>query len=146
MIDLEKMAEKHGAQMIQIHDWDGTGLIEVKARRPGLYNMASMGFIPNPILGAMQALFSGDPRQINAVDAKKQGECITQIAKYALVEPTYQEILDAGLELTDLQLTDLYQFALAGPARYAAFRAQVDGAAQANGADVPGSAQQPDGD
>ena len=131
MLDLEKTAQRYGAQSIEIHDWDGSGLIEVRARRPGLYNMASMGFIPNPLLGAMQAMFSGNTAQINAVDAKKQGECLTAIARYALVEPTMAQITEAGLEL--------YQFALAGPVRYAAFRAAADGAAAANGAEVPGA-------
>lgn len=139
MLDLEKTAQRYGAQSIEIHDWDGSGLIEVRARRPGLYNMASMGFIPNPLLGAMQAMFSGSTAQINAVDAKKQGECLTAIARYALVEPTMAQITEAGLELTDQQLLELYQFALAGPVRYAAFRAAADGAAAANGAEVPGA-------
>lgn len=139
MLDLEKTAQRYGAQSIEIHDWDGSGLIEVRARRPGLYNMASMGFIPNPLLGAMQAMFSGSTAQINAVDAKKQGECLTAIARYALVEPTMAQITEAGLELTDQQLLELYQFALAGPVRYAAFRAAADGAAAANGAKVPGA-------
>nr|DAR31053.1 MAG TPA: hypothetical protein [Caudoviricetes sp.] len=139
MLDLEKTAQRYGAQSIEIHDWDGSGMIEVRARRPGLYNMASMGFIPNPLLGAMQAMFSGSTAQINAVDAKKQGECLTAIARYALVEPTMAQITEAGLELTDQQLLELYQFALAGPVRYAAFRAAADGAAAANGAEVPGA-------
>ena len=139
MLDLEKTAQRYGAQSIEIHDWDGSGMIEVRARRPGLYNMASMGFIPNPLLGAMQAMFSGSTAQINAVDAKKQGECLTAIARYALVEPTMAQIMEAGLELTDQQLLELYQFALAGPVRYAAFRAAADGAAAANGAEVPGA-------
>ncbi len=139
MLDLEKTAQRYGAQSIEIHDWDGSGMIEVRARRPGLYNMASMGFIPNPLLGAMQAMFSGNTAQINAVDAKKQGECLTAIARYALVEPTMAQITEAGLELTDQQLLELYQFALAGPVRYAAFRAAADGAAAANGAEVPGA-------
>lgn len=141
MLDLEKTAQRYGAQSIEIHDWDGSGLIEVRARRPGLYNMASMGFIPNPLLGAMQAMFSGSTAQINAVDAKKQGECLTAIARYALVEPTMAQITEAGLELTDQQLLELYQFALAGPVRYAAFRAAADGAAAANGAEVPGASE-----
>ena len=139
MLDLEKTAQRYGAQSIEIHDWDGSGMIEVRARRPGLYNMASMGFIPNPLLGAMQAMFSGSTAQINAVDPKKQGECLTAIARYALVEPTMAQITEAGLELTDQQLLELYQFALAGPVRYAAFRAAADGAAAANGAEVPGA-------
>ena len=139
MLDLEKTAQRYGAQSIEIHDWDGSGMIEVRARRPGLYNMASMGFIPNPLLGAMQAMFSGNTAQINAVDAKKQGECLTAIARYALVEPTMAQITEAGLELTDQQLLELYQFALAGPVRYAAFRAAADGAAAATGAEVPGA-------
>ena len=100
-----------------------------------------MGFIPNPLLGAMQAMFSGSTAQINAVDAKKQGECLTAIARYALVEPTMAQITEAGLELTDQQLLELYQFALAGPVRYAAFRAAADGAAAANGAEVPGASE-----
>lgn len=141
MLDLEKTAQRYGAQSIEIHDWDGSGMIEVRARRPGLYNMASMGFIPNPLLGAMQAMFSGNTAQINAVDAKKQGECLTAIARYALVEPTMAQITEAGLELTDQQLLELYQFALAGPVRYAAFRAAADGAAAANGAEVPGASE-----
>lgn len=141
MLDLEKTAQRYGAQSIEIHDWDGSSMIEVRARRPGLYNMASMGFIPNPLLGAMQAMFSGSTAQINAVDAKKQGECLTAIARYALVEPTMAQITEAGLELTDQQLLELYQFALAGPVRYAAFRAAADGAAAANGAEVPGASE-----
>lgn len=141
MLDLEKTAQRYGAQSIEIHDWDGSGMIEVRARRPGLYNMASMGFIPNPLLGAMQAMFSGSTAQINAVDAKKQGECLTAIARYALVEPTMAQITEAGLELTDQQLLELYQFALAGPVRYAAFRVAADGAAAANGAEVPGASE-----
>ena len=97
MLDLEKTAQRYGAQSIEIHDWDGSGLIEVRARRPGLYNMASMGFIPNPLLGAMQAMFSGNTAQINAVDAKKQGECLTAIARYARqLRHSYASMLHAA--------------------------------------------------
>ena len=39
MLDLEKTAQRYGAQSIEIHDWDGRSMIEVRARRPGQYKM-----------------------------------------------------------------------------------------------------------
>lgn len=121
-IDLKAMAEKHGIIELEISGWGSGESITVKARRPSLYNMAAMGFIPNPIMGAMQAMFSGVTAKVDAVDARKQGECVIAMAKYALVEPTYQQIEEAGLKLTDDQLMEIYTFAIGGAAALAAFR------------------------
>lgn len=140
MFDLEKMAKQHGVQERTIHGWANGEMITVKMRRPGLYNMAAMGFVPNPLLGAIQAMFSGDSAQLDRVDAKKQGECVIAMAKYALVEPTYAQLTEAGLELTDRQLMDIYLFALGGAAMLAGFRAEDRGQPVSDGdamADAP---------
>lgn len=127
MFDLEKMAKQHGVQEYTIHGWTKGEMISVKMRRPGLYNMAAMGFVPNPLLGAMQKMFEGNGKALDTLDAKKQGECVIAMAKYALVEPTYAQLTDAGLELTDQQLMDIYMFALGGAAMLAGFRSEDRG-------------------
>ena len=142
IVDLKAMAEKYAPQVYEIHSWEPGEMMEVRLTRPSLYNMARMGLVPNPLMGAMQAMFSADPKRVDAVDAKKQGDCVIAMAKYALVEPTYQQITDAGLTLTDQQLTDIYMFALGGAAALAAFRAPDRGQPVCDGGDVAHAAQQ----
>ena len=53
---------------------------------------------------------------------KEQKEILDIVARAAMVEPTYQQIKDIGLELTDLQLLDIYNFTQLGVRSLISFR------------------------
>ena len=146
VIDLAAVAAKHGVQEIVLPGWDAAEPFVCKARRPSVFNMASTGHIPNPLMGAVQKMFSGAAREVEAVPLDQQAKVMIQLAKYALVEPAYDEIEAAGLTLTDEQLMNIYAFALGGARVLEPFRALLRSGAGEHGADVQGNAQQSAGD
>lgn len=145
-MNLQEMAEKYGPKVYVLSGWAPDEEFQVKLRRPTIYNMAAMGYIPNPIMGAVQTMFSGNSQKIDAIDARKQGEAVVAMAKFAMLEPTYQEVIDAGLMLTDDQLIEIYTFALGGAPALAAFRGLNGGRAGNAGVDVSDKAERGDAD
>lgn len=146
IIDLAAVAAKHGVQDIILPGWDKGELFECRAKRPTLYNMASLGMIPNPLLKPIQTLFSGVRKDIDEVPVADQAKSLIQMAKYALVEPTYDELTEAGLTLTDEQLLTLYAFAIGGAAALEPFRDRLRGGAGGDGEVVPDEAERVSGD
>ncbi|MEG2623330.1 MAG: hypothetical protein RSC06_10560 [Clostridia bacterium] len=144
-IDLAAIAAKHGVQEIELPGWDEQPF-NVLAKRPTLYNMAATGFIPNPLLDTVRTMFFATAKEIDVLPADKQAKALIQMAKYALVRPTYDEIADAGLTLTDAQLLTLYAFATGGAAVLDAFRRAMRGGNERDGAAVQSETQPTGGD
>ena len=144
--NLADVAANKIVQTLELPGWDEDHTFVCKAKRPSLYNMVSMGLIPNPLLSAVQQMFSGNAKVVDAVPLDKQAQTLMTIAKYALVNPTYDQITEAGLELTDNQLLCLYSFALGGAQRLAAFRSAIRPGTGDDGDAVQGEAEQPIGD
>ena len=96
----------------------------VKLRRPSLLLLAQEGKIPNALLGAAAKLF-GEGLNSGKTGAafKEMGEAVVYLAKAALVEPTYTELEEAGISLTDAQLTDIYLYTQKGVQSLDLFRA-----------------------
>ena len=145
-MNLTAIAEKHGIQEIELPGWGEDGPFVCRMRRPALLAMLSMGHVPNPLMKPIQALFSGDGKTIGEVPLDEQARAMTQIARHALVEPTYDEITAAGLQLTDNQLMCIYAFAIGGAKSMEPFRNFMRGLAVGDGAAVPGEAEPDSGD
>ena len=140
--DLSAVAEKHGAvQTITLPGWGGDDAFICKAKRPSLFNMAATGLIPNPLLNTVQQLFTADAKKVNAIELDKQAKALIAMARYALVAPTYDEIIEAGLVLTDEQLLAIYSFALGGVAALEPFRKALRGGPDADGGSVQSQAK-----
>lgn len=144
-INLAALAAKHGIQEIVLPGWDEEPFV-CKAKRPSVFNMAAMGLIPNPLMDAVQAMFSGNRERVDAVPLDQQGKVAIQIARYALVEPTYAELEAAGIALTDEQLTNIYVFALGGARVLEPFRALLRGGVSGDGENVSNATEQVGGD
>ena len=97
--------------------------------------------IPNPLLETVQQLFMASAKKIEKISLEKQANALIQMARYALVEPTLDDIVAAGLTLTDEQLLALYAFAIGGAAALAPFRQGVRQRPDGDGQDVQGAAQ-----
>ncbi len=118
---LEKLKELSQGQEVEIIGWDQEPFI-CKLKRPSLLGMVANGDIPNPLLNAAYILFHGASSPKDVVSMKDKNEIFTHIAKAAMVEPTYEQLQKIGLELTDLQLVEIYNFTQRGVESLITFR------------------------
>lgn len=113
--DLEKYAK---GVILRFPDFsDGQPFI-AKVKRPCLLAMVKSGRIPNQLLKTAEELFQG---KVNTASKKGDGEGLKNLmeiceifAEASLVQPTYQQIKDAGIELTDTQLMAFFNYSQAG--------------------------------
>ncbi len=108
---------------VELPGWDETPFI-CKLKRPSLLNLAGNGQIPNELLNAAYIVFNGSSDKRDVVSLKERNELFTIVAKAAMVEPTYEELQEIGLELTDLQLMQIFNFTQVGLNGLISFRAK----------------------
>lgn len=87
-----------------------------KMRRPSLLALAKNGKIPNPLLKSVTALFQGGG-QVVAKDENALADIYDLcniFAEAALIEPSFEDIQAAGLQLTDEQLMFIFKYSQAG--------------------------------
>lgn len=115
--DLKKIAD--GIE-IELPGWDEKPLV-CKAKRPSFMKLMAGGEIPNELLNEAYILFNGATKN-EKVNVKDQYRVMKIVAEATLVEPSVKEIEEIGLELTDRQLTEIYNFAAAGVKMLSSFR------------------------
>lgn len=93
-----------------------------RLRRLSLLSLAQAGKIPNELMGAVQELYTNGA--ISAPNLTATAQTMLFFAEQALAAPTLQQLREAGVELTDLQLTAIYMYAREGVAGLRPFRQQ----------------------
>jgi len=127
MTDISEAANRYAAREYALPGWGPEGDFVCRLRRPGLVAIAeAAGFVPNPLLHAIEELFFPAGRQVK-LPPEQQARALREIARYALVEPTLDALEAAGLPLTDEQYLAIYAFALKGAEGLARFRGAVRG-------------------
>lgn len=100
-----------------------------RVKRPSLMFLAKTGKIPNQLLSAASTLFNtGSLETEKSLKDDKKLETMYDICKImaeaALVEPSFQDIKNAGLELTDEQLLSIFTYTQQGPDMLKSFRTE----------------------
>ncbi len=107
-------------QYVEIPGWGDGKPWRVKLRRVSLLDLALKGAIPNPLMAAVQSLYTtgttGDS------DLHTAAETMRLMADAVLAEPTLAQLDEAGATLTDMQLTALYLYGQRGPEALVPFR------------------------
>jgi len=144
LTDIFEAAGRYGAREVHLPGWEREAEFVCRLRRPGLVNMAeAAGFVPNPLLSAIEELFF--PAGARAkLPPDLEARALHEIARYALVEPTMEQLSEAGLTLTDEQYLAIYAFALKGAEGLARFRESVRGQPFGDGDGVPCAAVEAD--
>lgn len=94
-----------------------------KLRRPSLLMLVNAGKIPNQLLPYANELFTRGAVNTKDVDGlSKTYQVLEAICKASFVEPTYQELVDAGIELTDEQMLFVFNYSQVGVKALANFR------------------------
>ena len=118
-----------------IPGWFGE-TVEVELKRPSILALAAAGAIPNPLMKTARKLFYSGISP-DGGDLAEEGRVLLEVAKAALVKPSFDELETAGIELTDEQLIAIFQFTQLGAKALDRFRqlsADTDGAV--HGAEV----------
>lgn len=110
------LQEYSKGQIVKLPDFAEGQPFVARMRRPSLLVMAKKGKIPNKLLATATDLFNGG----NSHNANNDSilsdtyDVCEAIAEAALVEPTMEEIKNAGLELSDNQLIAIFNYAQRG--------------------------------
>ena len=106
---------KDNSTTIDIPDFSGMDIIQIKVKRPQLMSMMSQGKIPNRLLGiASQAVIADKGFQYKSKDeeekAKELAEWVEFYCEICMVEPRYEEVKET---ITDDQALAIYAWAVA---------------------------------
>ncbi len=97
-----------------------------RIRRPSMLALVKSKRIPNELLKSANELFLGKSKGNNAEpdeDAMaKMMEIFDVICEASFVEPTYQQIKDSGITLTDDQYTFIFNYSQQGVKALKSFR------------------------
>lgn len=124
------LAEFSKGNLVKLPDFAEGQPFVAMLKRPSVVTLLSNGMIPNPLLPAAMELFEGeqDKKEENrSLDEKAKEYQDTRtvleiVAKSTLVSPTYQEIEEAGIELTTQQLYAIYNYTQVGLKDMLSFR------------------------
>lgn len=136
----EKLTELAQGKEIELPGFAAEETISVRLRRPSLMLLAAEGKIPNTLLASVEDLFEKGDK--NTVSFKERAEIFRIVAMASLVSPSWEELQNAGVNLTDLQLLYIYNFSQTGVDTLRRFREkQRVEELSGNGKDVPAAAQ-----
>lgn len=88
-----------------------------RIRRPSLLKMVKNGKIPNALLSTANKLFTSSIDDDDVENPNMMNDLFSvmdAICDASFVEPTYQQILDAGIELTDEQYMFIFDYSQQG--------------------------------
>ena len=103
-----------------IPGWFGE-TVEVELKRHSILALAAAGAIPNPLMKTARKLFYSGINP-DSGDLAEEGRVLLEVAKAALVNPSFDELEAAGIELTDEQLIAIFQFTQLGAKALDRFR------------------------
>lgn len=84
-----------------------------RVRRPSMLVLAKQGKIPNALMASANQLFAGGGSGMDADNPDMLSDIFDVcevIANAALIEPSYEEIKQAGLELSDNQMMAIFSY------------------------------------
>lgn len=105
--------------VVELPGWVEGQTLFARLRRVGLMNLVTSGHLPNELLGTVGQLVSAKPgvnpmEGSSAEDVQRYGQLLEAVAKAALVEPTYDQIVEATGGLTDEQLQAIFLYSTRG--------------------------------
>lgn len=136
----EKLAALAKGTEVELPGFIDRETISVRLRRPSLMLMAAEGKIPNSLLASVEDLFEHGEK--NKVSLKERGEIFRMVAMASLVAPSWEDLQNAGVSLTDLQLLTIYNYSQTGVDTLRRFREkQRDYELSRHGESIPAKAQ-----
>lgn len=125
---IEEMKAGSAPQIVELPPFSQGHPFVAVLKRPSMFAMMRSGRIPNTLINEANKLFSSGPAAVvnNRIGDKNTMDelfsIIECICEDAFVEPTYKEIKEAGVELTDEQLMFVFAYSQQGVKSLEPFR------------------------
>lgn len=120
---LESLQEYARGAVVQLPPFSEDQPFVARLRRPSMMALAKSGKIPNSLLNTANSLFMGKGMDSNNEGALKEVLSIVDIlCDAAFVEPTYSQLKEAGVELTDEQYMAVFNYTQQGVKALEPFR------------------------
>lgn len=100
-----------------------------RVKRPSMLMLANMGKIPNALLNSATQLFTKGGSGMDTKNGKTLSDIYDIceiIAKASLVQPTYDEIINSGMTLSDDQVMAIFNYTQAGVKALENFRSEQE--------------------
>ena len=110
-------------QIVKLPDFSEGQSFYARLRRPSMLSLMSNGKIPNSLVITANRLFNGkgmDDRNENSMSEVLQ--LLEVICESAFVEPSYKELKEAGVHLTDQQYMAVFNYTQEGVKALEPFR------------------------
>lgn len=110
-------------QIVKLPDFSERQPFYARLRRPSMLSLMSNGKIPNSLVTTANRLFNGkgmDDRNENSMSEVLQ--LLEVICESAFVEPSYKELKEAGVHLTDQQYMAVFNYTQEGVKALEPFR------------------------
>lgn len=122
---LESLQEYARGAVVQLPSFSEDQPFVARLRRPSMMALAKSGKIPNSLLNTANSLFMGKGMDSNNEGALKEVLSIVDIlCDAAFVEPTYSQLKEAGVELTDEQYMAVFNYTQQGVKALEPFRGE----------------------
>ena len=122
---LESLQEYARGAIVQLPPFSEDQPFVARLRRPSMMALAKSGKIPNSLLNTANSLFMGKGMDSNNEGALKEVLSIVDIlCDAAFVEPTYSQLKEAGVELTDEQYMAVFNYTQQGVKALEPFRGE----------------------
>lgn len=128
--------EKHVTTLSELQEYAKGAIVELpqfadgqpfvaRMKRPSLLGLIKNGTIPNTLITKANELFASSDDVLDVDDEQMMSELfdvIDIIAEASFVSPTYEEIKESGIQLTDEQLMFIFNYSQRGVKALEPFR------------------------
>ena len=127
---LEQLQAIKQTEIIELPPFEDGTKLNVEVKKPNMMQLIAAGKIPNTLLSSAMEMFNGKAGEKmqkaadNAGDLKDLVGMMNVIAEASLVNPTYKQIKELGIDLTDNQLMGLLMYSQGGLKALENFRNQ----------------------
>lgn len=114
-----------GGQIVELPPFAEGQPFVVRLRRPSILSLITSGKIPNSLVKKASEMFAGGSQAFDVSDNESMQDVfkvIDVLCNAAFVEPTYSQLLENGIELTDEQLVAVFSYTQQGVDALSSFR------------------------
>lgn len=116
---IEELRDAMNGELVELPEFDGGHKFVARLRRPSMLSMVESGSIPNSLLVQANGLFVNGPSTMvnNTMDEnmmKDMRQIMESICEQSFVEPTYRQLVDNNIKLTDEQYMFIFNYSQRG--------------------------------
>lgn len=124
---IEELKSYQYGQLVELPPFAEGQPFVARLRRPSLMVLIKSGKIPNQLIAMATKMFANGGGAIDSDDADSITELLDVVdvlAEAAFVQPTYKQLQEAGIQLTDDQYMALFSYTQNGVEGLKSFRKQ----------------------